>query len=700
MWPEPNALIPLAAAVFFFVGLAPMVGRQSRPMRACVVAGVAVVVVIYLGWRIPETVLPANDVSIQSVWIWFVFTIEMMVIFDAAILFAVLLRRTDRRTEADRHEVRLRSSPPDALPVVDVFIATYNESIDVLEKTIVGALFLDWPPQRLNVWVLDDGRREWLRTFCAEKGAGYLTRDDNKHAKAGNINAALQRTDGDFVMILDADFVPRHDMLYRMMGFFDDPRVGIVQAPHSFFNHDPMQANLAVRQTLPDEQRLFFDEIMAGRDGWDCAFCCGSNSITRRAAIEEIGGRMPTESITEDILLTLTLLRRGYVTRYVNERLAVGLAPESLEAFFIQRSRWARGNLQTLFLPQGPLGPGLSVAKRLIFLPTHWFSQSLVQVTTLSIPAVYLLTGLTPLVNASVDTVFAYQLPALVAILGSMRFFAPGAYFPLAATVLGVIQAFRLFPTVIATLVKPFGHAFKVTPKGRDAGSRRFDPTTVRIATILIGATALGLLINTDYNLRIVDRTALIPVVAFWSGYNILVLMLVIVTAFAAPARRAEERFEIHEPARIRGGFGTATASLADLSLSGALVEVPETVIDGISKDDWVWLDISEVGEIPALVVRTGQGRCGLRFYLPRSGERDLLIAKLFSAGLDNATHNNSEWRVVLSMLGRLIAPDHAAFNPAPLPEIEPPELIRAELARRAKRETGWELAKSRRRVA
>ena len=158
-----------------------------------------------------------------------------------------------------------------------------------------------------------------------------MTRADNAHAKAGNLNAAFARTVAPFILVLDADFVPQRRMLMRAIGFFDDPAIGIVQMPHYFFNDTPLQANLDMRTTLPDEQRFFFDVIQPGRDGWNCSFCCGSNGIIRRAALEAIGGAMPTESITEDMLLTLAMLRKG-------PRLAGDLAAE-LEASWPTMSR-------------------------------------------------------------------------------------------------------------------------------------------------------------------------------------------------------------------------------------------------------------------------------------------------------------------------------------------------------------------------
>jgi cellulose synthase (UDP-forming) len=122
--------------------------------------------------------------------------------------------------EADRHEARLRAMPPETLPAVDVLIPTYNEPLDVIEKTIVGALSIDYP--NFAVWVLDDGRRSWLKAFCVEKGVGYITAPDNKHAKAGNINHALTKTSAEYFAIFDADFVPQRNFLMRTLGFFQD----------------------------------------------------------------------------------------------------------------------------------------------------------------------------------------------------------------------------------------------------------------------------------------------------------------------------------------------------------------------------------------------------------------------------------------------------------------------------------------------
>jgi len=686
---DPVVIVPLALVAIF--GLArPDRLKDYRIARYAVTGALGILFLRYIAWRVPETVLPANQLDIQSALVWTLFGIEALAWLDAAILFAALCQRTNRSGEADTHEARLRGMAPGDLPEIDVFITTYNEPFEVLERTITGAAAIDWPAAKLHLWVLDDGKRDWLGVYCAERRIGYLTRPDNSHAKAGNINAAIQRTEAEFFAIFDADFIPQRQIFYRMIGFFANPRIGIVQAPHIFFNHDPMQANLALRRSLPSDQSLFFDEIMPGRDGWDCAFCCGSNSITRRSAIREIGNAMPTGSITEDMLLTLAFLRKGYVTRFLGERLAIGLAPESLDAFFVQRARWARGALQIFYMREGPLGPGLRIVQRLMFLPTHWISQALTQVATLTAPCIYLLTGLLPMMNVTSEEIVFYQLPVILGAISALRFFAPAQYFPLASTVLGVLQSFRFLPILIGTLIRPHGHAFQVTPKGKDAAGRRFDRFTVGLAGTILAATALGFILNSDLDTRIVDDVSLVPVVALWCGFNAVVLLIVLVTAFSVPTQRNEERFTLDEPILLRFGGAASIGRIRDLSLSGMSVRSGEAA--ALIRGDWLAVTVAAVGEIPARVVWAAEHELGLVFHLPPSPTRDRMICKIFAGGHDNTTRNDDALTLSLQMVGTIFRnqPAPAPARPAVAPEVPPTRLI-AAIAARAHDLSAWD---------
>ena len=121
---------------------------------------------------------------------------------------------------------------------VDVYVCTYDEPVEVVLATLAGCRALTYPH---TTYLLDDGRRPEMEELARLAGARYMTRPDNSHAKAGNINAALPRTGGELVFVLDADHVPMPDALDALVGYFDDEQMAVVQTPHDFSNHDSVQ---------------------------------------------------------------------------------------------------------------------------------------------------------------------------------------------------------------------------------------------------------------------------------------------------------------------------------------------------------------------------------------------------------------------------------------------------------------------------
>jgi cellulose synthase (UDP-forming) len=652
--PDSLTLLQLLAPTIFVLAIIYLLGSMLPIRRGwarySVFVAVWLVVAWYFHWRLFATVLPATGTWYELGWLWLCAGIELLAIADQLILYLTFLRTSDHRAEADLHETRVRASSPARLPAVDVYIPTYNEPIEVLEKTITGALCLDYP--NISIWVLDDGRRPWLKAFCESKGAGYINRPDNIHAKAGNINHALSRTSAELVAIFDADFVPQRNFLMRTIGFFYDPKIGIVQVPHAFYNHDPMQANLALRKSLPDEQRFFFDVIMPSRDAWNAAFCCGSNSVTRRAALRAVGDALPTDSITEDMLLSMTLLRKGYITRYLCERLAFGLAPETVDAFFVQRQRWARGAIQILFLANGPFGRNLSLIQRLMFLPTHWLSQGLRSSIAIVAPIVFLWTGISPVFNVTAADVIYYFVPMVLALAGGVWCYAPGSHFPLASQVQGTFLSFKILPTVLTTLVKPFGHPFTVTAKGGSSQTSSYAWGIFWAAATLMGLTISGLVINVIPDWRIVESADTLSVVTFWSAINVVVLFLVCMMSLQAPKRRGEERFELDERIWIVASNGTiSTGRIKDISLSGVGLDGDMEREIRVNAGDTVRVFITEVGFVAGTVVRQSGQFLGIQFTLLPSIERDLLIRKMFTGGLDTTNVIASAWSGTSAML-------------------------------------------------
>ncbi|GJD60299.1 glycosyltransferase [Methylobacterium frigidaeris] len=649
-------LAPTLFVVAFFFLFSLNWPRKATWSRAITCLVVLAVALRYLAWRFFSTVLPHPvDGSFGFFWAWFVFLVELGAFADILLFLVAMSRYVDRSAEADRREREFFARDAADLPTVDVFIPTYNEPIDVLERTIVGALALDYPRDKLKVYVLDDKRRDWLRDYCESKGAIHVTRPDNSHAKAGNMNNGLTVSSGEFIAIFDADFVPYRNFLRRTVPFFEDPTIGIVQTPQHFFNKDPVQSNLSLEKVWPDEQRLFFDEMAASRDAWDVSFCCGSCSIARRSALDEIGG-FPHDSITEDLLTTLALLNRGYKTRYLNERLSMGLAAENLKGYFVQRGRWCRGGIQTIYLHNGPLrGPGLTLFQRFMFLPLSWLVQYTVRFVILVVPAVYLWTGAAPLYFTGTQDIVWYQLPVLAAYFLLMGWLTPTRYLPLISSAVGAFATFRMLPVVISSLVKPFGVPFRVTPKGSGNEESEFDAYTFFSIAFWIAVTALGLVVNVVPEWSRIGEGEFSVVSAWWAVINIAVLMVAALICFEKP-RPLLDSFATDEAARIEHEDAVLTGRITSLSLEGGIIELDSA--PAARAGDAVTVEMERFphlrGTIEA-VSRLAKGGFALKFSYRLEGEcRDRMIVKLYTGQYSQDIHELDKSAIASGLWSRM----------------------------------------------
>lgn len=188
---------------------------------------------------------------------------------------------------------------------VDVFITTYNEPLDLVQRTALAARDITYPHR---TWILDDGNRPELAAWADEHGIGCLHRttdwvDRPRHAKAGNINNALMATDGELILILDADQVPTPHILDRTVGYFTDERMALVQTPQYFVNVDD-------DDVLGSQAPLFYGPIQQGKDGWNAAFFCGSNAVVRREALMQLGVSRYAEELEHSVRRALGTARR------------------------------------------------------------------------------------------------------------------------------------------------------------------------------------------------------------------------------------------------------------------------------------------------------------------------------------------------------------------------------------------------------
>lgn len=518
--------------------LLPLWAKPTSTLHRTILLSVTFLLAVrYTWWRATETLAPAGW-TWDMLASWSFFAIEALAMLGTVTSFLLMSRWLSRSPEADAHAQWWGS----AEPRVAILIPTYNEDREVLERTIVGAKSLRH--QNKDILVLDDSRRDWLREFCADLGVRYMRRPDNTGSKAGNINHCLARlaeepTPPDFVAVLDADFVPHRGFISRCLALFHDPKVGLVQTPQHFFNADPIQHNLGIGHAYPDEQRFFFDHMQLSRDAWGIAICCGTSSMVRWDAIRELGG-LPTESITEDFMLSLSLKNKGWTTVYLAEPLTEGLAPEGLKEYITQRARWCLGLMQIARSSKGPFARhSLPLIDRISVIDSvmFWLFSFVFRVAVIVYPLAYWF-GNIIVVNAALPDVLFYFGVYYIWSLLVFRLLFPGLLLPILHDVNQLIGAIPIARAAITGIIRPHGHPFSVTAKGGDRTKVVVQWAIMRPFLILFGLTLLGLVLGVvsdsyAYN----DAGDGKWVVLFWTFYNLVVLAFTILACIELPRR-------------------------------------------------------------------------------------------------------------------------------------------------------------------
>jgi cellulose synthase (UDP-forming) len=563
-WSEPISPALMAAGLLCII--LPWANRENPFLRGTLVSFALVMTWNYLLWRF--TTLPRFG-SIDGLLGTTFLGAELLTGIGGTITWILLTRSSSRSATVGANMLWVRQTRP----LVDVLICTYNEDRAILERTLIGTMGIKYA--NFRVWVLDDGRRDWLKELCAQKGCHYLTRPNNSHAKAGNINHALGHlaalsSPPDFIVVLDADFVPFSDFVSRTLTLFKDPAVGVVQTPQHFFNPDPIQSNLTISEVFPDEQRFFFDIIMPAKDAWGIAFCCGTSSMIRFSALREIGG-FPTDSVTEDFLLTVRLRERGYTTVYLNEKLSVGLAPEGIKEYTVQRTRWCQGLIQICRGRSGPFrfGNGLPLSLRINLIETflYWAASFVFRLGCMLAPALFFLFDIR-MVRASLPDAIAHFAPMMITQVAVTTWLGGGRMLPLISDVYQMLIAPEIVRVVTHTLVRPYGHKFNVTAKGIHHAGLNVQWRLLFRFLALAFITILGLIkiFAFDKSDLIEDGGALN---VFWAWYNLIVLTICCLVCVEQPRRRLDERFATREKAIVRIGDDVRLCEVTDLSASG-----------------------------------------------------------------------------------------------------------------------------------
>jgi cellulose synthase (UDP-forming) len=597
--------------IFAIVGLVVALIFRLVPGRPATLVLILLSVVIsarYLYWRVTET-------AVLDSLLEFVLSIGLML----AELYAIsilLLGYFQTAWPLRRRPVEL---PRDTAqwPAVDVMIPTYNEPLSVVKPTVLAAMSLDWPAGKLNVCILDDGKRPEFKEFAEQIGATYLMRRDNRHAKAGNINEALKRTQGEFVAIFDCDHIPTRSFLQTTMGWFlRDPHLGMVQTPHHFFSPDPFEKNLGVFRRVPNEGELFYGLVQAGNDLWNATFFCGSAAIMRRRALDEVGG-IATDTLTEDAHTSLNMHRAGFTSAYIGIPQASGLGTETLRDHARQRSRWARGMAQIFRLDNPLFTRGLSFAQRLCYSNAmlHFF-YGLPRIVFLTAPLAFLYFGL-HVFNATALMIAVFALPHFIhAYIANSRLSGPYRH-AFWAEVFEATLAWHVMRAAVSGFFRPRTGSFVVTPKGQVVDADYFDWRTSAPIVILFFANVIGIVLGVIrffwWNTGELDTVIMNMA---WTVFNLIVLGASIAVAREVHQIRDSHRVTVRLPAELTLANGqTVNCEISDFSEGGVGLRAPAGV--HLTPNERVTLGVYR-GErrfgFPASVAFGGRDHVGLRF--------------------------------------------------------------------------------------
>lgn len=341
--------------------------------------------VIYLLWRIFFTI-PWHAHIFTLIFALLLVGSEIFSSFTAYVLIIFRLIRADKTQKLEIPKFNLQQP----IPKIDVIIVTHNEEVSLLRKTVNAATFMDYPDKsKVNIVIADDGNRPEVRELAKEYQVNYVTMEKNKHAKAGNINNALEQLDAPLFAIFDADMMPFSNFLTSSVPFFtenfaeleEDPDhtkpIGFVQTPQSFYNADIFQFNLFLQDAVVNEQDFFSRDVNVLNGSNGHALFTGSNAVFLREIVDKVGG-FPTDTITEDFELGTKINSEGYISIATREPVSSGITPVDIKSVIKQRTRWARGVIQSCRNMHIFTNPKITLLNRIILINTwlYWWSFS------------------------------------------------------------------------------------------------------------------------------------------------------------------------------------------------------------------------------------------------------------------------------------------------------------------------------------
>lgn len=587
--------LPLSVEVQLFLGIFVLIAMQLAKVvpgtlgRVTFLSLGGILVGRYVYWRVTQTVPPIESL----------YDFVPGVLLLIAELFCILMFFLSALIVSDRYERprRVQRSDEDA-PTVDVFIPSYNEDPSLVACTIAAALNMDYPKDKFRVFLLDDGatdqklnapdpaaareaheRGAEMKRICKDLGATYLARPRNEHAKAGNLNYGLAHSEGDLVVVFDADHAPAREFLRETVAYFSEPKLFLVQTPHFFLNPDPVERNLRTFDVMPSENDMFYGMIQKGLDKWDATFFCGSGAVLRRTALNEVGG-FSGVSITEDCETALELHSRGWKSAYVDRPMIAGLQPETIASFIGQRSRWCRGMLQILLLKSPLFKPGLNFMQRVAYLSSALFWLfPFPRLVFLLAPMLFILFSM-KIYIASPQEFLAYTVTYIFAVITIQAGIYGKLRWPWISELYEYVQSIFLFPAIISVLMNPRAPKFNVTNKGETLEKEQLSvlawPYIVLFAVMVFTTGVLFWRIENDPG-----QAALLTVVGVWQVFNLLIAGAALGTVLERKEVRTAPRVRIQRNATLQLRDEMIPVTLREANTNGVLMQLEQPPASG-----------------------------------------------------------------------------------------------------------------------
>lgn len=541
----------------------------------------------YIHWRITVSIHFSGLFDFLGMILLFAAELHSLAIYILGVFTSL--------SPLERKVIDLSTKRPEELPTVDVFIPTYSEPVEIVTNTVLAALSMDYPKNRFKVYVLDDGgtdqkcndpnmasrqktleRRQQLEKMVEKTGANYLTRPYNIHAKAGNLNEALQKTSGEVILILDSDHIPTREFLKNTVGWFiEDENMFLVQTPHTFYNPDPIERNMRMFGLAPGENQMFYQYIQKGHDFWESSFFCGSGAVMRRKYLEDIGG-IAGETITEDAETALLLHARGHKSAYIAIPMIRGRNPDTFSGMVLQRIRWTQGMIQ-IFLLRNPLTlKGLKWYQRLSYMSASgfWFF-AFSRVVFMIAPLFYLYFGL-HIYRADAMDLLGFTIPHVIAANQVSRMLYSRVRWSLFSEVYETAISFFTLPAIIEVLLKPRAAQFKVTPKGEDI-TRDFISHLISPFLIIFILILIGYLFGIYRWIILPNERYIVLMTLAWNTFNLVLILTCLAIASEKGEKRQYARIPSKERCQIEVGGVSFQGRIQDVSEGGAAVELVGT---------------------------------------------------------------------------------------------------------------------------